>query len=224
MIKKHLKPILVVGALSFLVIGCSKEEEKTPQSDSSKKEEVVSSKDVFQAESYYKLKDDDVLVEVKGEKLTVSDLKESAFKQLMLTEVNQFIENQLLLQKYPVSDSEIQKLADQYGKDAKVDRAQLKLQLAHEKAINEGFTVTDKDLKAIYDANFKDSGKTFEEMKEDLKKQAPYFFGESQLSKNIASLRTDENVKFRDDKLKEEVNNLFVQPTQEEQTQTPSAQ
>lgn len=219
MIKKHLKPLITVGALTFLVVGCSKAQDVAPGKEKDG-EQAISSKDVFQSSSYYKLKDKDVLVSVDGKELTVGDLKEKAFNQLLLTEVNQFIENQLLLTKYPVSDDEVNKLAKQYGENADIDKDQIKLQLAHEKAINDGIDVTDADLKEIYNANFKDSGKTFEEMKADLKKQAPYFFGESQLSKKIAALRTDDNVKFQDEKLKTEINNLFVEPLQKDQQET----
>ncbi|MDA1674489.1 MULTISPECIES: hypothetical protein [Bacillus cereus group] len=208
MLQKYWKPLLATSLVSVVMVGCSNEKQIAPD-----KEQEVTKKGDFKLDAYYKLNDKDTLVEVNGKKLTVAEVKKNTFDQMFLTEINQFIEKQLILKKYPVSDAEVDKTLKKYGKvdGVELDREQIRQQMAYDKAVHDGIKVTDKDLKEIYDANYKNSGKTFEEMKPQLKEMAPYYFG-NKVSEKLASIRTSEGVSFKDKELEKQINDLFVKP------------
>ncbi|MCU7667918.1 hypothetical protein [Bacillus thuringiensis] len=217
MLRKYWKPLLATSLVSLVVVGCSKEQQIAPGKD-----QEVTKKGDFKLDAYYKLDDKDTLVEVNGKKLTVAEVKKNTFNQMFLTEINQFIEKQLILKKYPISDAEVDKTLKKYGKvdGIDLDKEQIRLQMAYDKAIHDGIKVTEKDLKDIYDANYKNSGKTFEEMKKQLKEMAPYYFG-NKVSEKIASMKTGEDVSFKDKALEKQINDLFVKPTKNNVQQEP---
>lgn len=214
MIKKMWKPLLVTGMVAAVMTGCSDSKDTAPSDDNNSEKQVAQNQQKeFNFEHYYKLDDKEVVIELNGQKLTVGELKKRSFQQLLLSEVNQFIEKQLVLEKYPVTEEELAKEIKKAGNVQSVDKEQLRYQLSYDKAIRDGAKYTEDDLKKIYNQHFSDSTQSYEEMKKDLEYMAPYYMG-AQIHDKIGKLKKDASIKYIDKDLEKQYH--VVYPTIDE--------
>ena len=233
--KKMIKPLVVTGAIAILLAGCSNEKDVTPGDKDTKNAPVSSTAKI--TDSLYKLKDSEVLVEVNGEKLTVGEVKKKAFENTLVSEINQFTDRILLIEKYGPTDEELEKelekiketqstpVGNEEGSTPPVgniiDKETLRHNMAYEKAIKDGVEITKEDLLKIKKEYFPNEERTYAEMEEELRRVAPYYMGNN-VYELTAELKKEAKINYVNKELQkqfEEMNATIV-PTDNEVDET----
>jgi hypothetical protein len=216
--KKIWKPLLLSGIAAAVLVGCSDEKELTPgATDSKTGQETTDSAQGVDYKKLYTMKDKEVLVEVEGKKLTVGEVKEKLFQQGLTGAVNQFIDSTVLINAYKITDEDVEKeikkqkeSMGEYAKNHDFDKEAIRYNLAYEIAIKEDVEYTEKDLKDIYEQYYAEyETRSFEEMKDQLKEQAPYVLGGNNVYEKQQELKKDVKVKFGDKTLEAEFERMM---------------
>lgn len=211
--KKSWKFIMVTGLAASVLVGCTDDTEVAPGAEDGKKEEVASSQTTppIDFNTLYEMNDKDVLVEVQGQKLMVGEVKEKLFRQGLVGAVNQFIDSTVLIERYGITDEDVRKEVEkqkeamgEYAIGQVIDEEDIRYNLAYEKAIKDGVEYTEEDLKQIYEQFYSEEERSFEEMKDQLKEQAPYILGGNDVYEKQQALRKKTKIEFKNDALKAE--------------------
>lgn len=204
MLKKNsLKWVASTALLSVVLVGCS--------ADNTDKEKVVA--DGIDFDTIYQLDDKDVLVKLNGKQLTVGEAKQQAFENYLLPTINSFIDNTLLIEKYNITEEDVQqeitKMKEALGEgasDTTFNEEQIRYDLAYKKATDELVNFTEDDLKTIYDTYYaKIETRSFEDMKDELKAQAPYLLGVNDVHNLQKELREKADIQYNEESLKREL-------------------
>ena len=220
---KTFKFVTLLSLSTLILFACSDEKEKTVE----KETQTETSFQGIDFQKIYEMNDNETLVTMGKEKLTVGEVKQKTFEQSLLTAVNQFIDTNLLTQKYTVSKEELEAeinrqkeaMGESFNADT-IDEKSIRYQLAYNKAITELVKFTDEDLKNIYKQYYEGKdARTFDEMKEEIEKQAPYILGGQKIYELQNELRKDAKIDFNEESLKQQFNlsvNPVVTPTVDE--------
>lgn len=215
--KKSWKFLMVTGLAASVLVGCSDDTEVAPGAKEGKQGEVASSQVAPSVDfnKLYEMKDKEVLVEVEGQKLTVGEVKEKLFRQGLVGVVNQFIDSTVLIERYEVTDEDVKKEVEkqkeamgEYAKGQVIDEEAIRYNLAYEKAIKDGVEYTEEDLKQIYEQYYSQEERSFEEMLDQLKEQAPYVLGGNNVYEKQQALRKKAKIDFKNDSLKAEFDRM----------------
>lgn len=211
---KIIKSVFLVGLTSLVLFGCSNEKEKEAEKAPVAGTEIQG----IDFEKVYNMKDDEVLFSVQGKDITVKEVKEKVFQQGLVNVINQFVDNAMLVEEYKITDqdveNEIKKRKEALGESAvgvTFDKESIRYNLAYDKAINANVKFTDEDLKTIYDKYFAaNETRTFEQMKEELKKQAPHILGGEKIYQIQQELRKKADVTFKETSLENEFKQMYA--------------
>jgi hypothetical protein len=141
-------------ALSLIVLsGCSNTDDKEITFD-----------------NLYEQKEDTVLSSKGEHKVTLGELKKQVFDKYVALEMNSYLETMLIMEKYHITEEDIQKKMDNF-KGLSINKEQVRQFIILEEASTK-IKLTDEELKKTFERIYKNSGKTFEEVKEDVIKTA----------------------------------------------------
>lgn len=208
--------MILIGMSSLVLFGCA--EKETNEKNKVTEQEVQG----IDFDKIYAMDDDAILISVQGKELTVKEAKEKIFQQGLVSMINQHVDTTMLIEKYKITDEDVAKeiktrkdALGESGVGLTFDKESIRYNLAYEKAIAENVKFTEEDLRTIYEKYYKANEKrTFEEMKEELEKQAPHILGGEEIYQIQQELRKEANVTFEEETLKNEFKQSFQQVEQ----------
>lgn len=206
---KWIKYLAFLCVMSLFLSACSNKKEDDKDKNENKKQTVQG----VDFDKIYNMEDDKVLLEIDGKGITVKEIKKATFEQGLLNTINHFVDDSLLEKKYTVTDeeveNEIKNRKKAFGKESKnmtFDKNEVRKNLSYNKAIRAlDVQYTEDDYKQIYEQYYKGHDKrTFEELKEEIKNQAPYILGGQHIQELQKELRKTADVKYNEESLKKE--------------------
>lgn len=139
----------------------------------------------------YDKRDNEVVVNVNGQKLTIEELKQITFDKYATLEINHFIEQSYLAEKYPVSADDID---EQYDSSTKENHT--KKEMKHSWSLEketDNSVVNENLLREIYEKKYNSTVTKFEDVKEEIKVfEAPYYLHR----KNLYEYRKNSKIKY----------------------------